>query len=131
MTMQDPIADMLTRVRNGQAAAKKNVTMPGSKAKLDVARVLKDEGYIADYAASTVDGKPSLTIELKYHEGKPVIESIKRVSRPGLRMYRAKDKVPRIMGGMGIVILSTSRGVMSDRAARAQHIGGEVICAVS
>ena len=131
MTMQDPIADMLTRVRNGQAAAKKSVTMPGSKAKLDVARVLKDEGYIADYAASTVDGKPSLTIELKYHEGKPVIESIKRVSRPGLRMYRAKDKVPRIMGGMGIVILSTSRGVMSDRAARAQHIGGEVICAVS
>lgn len=131
MTMQDPIADMLTRIRNAQAGAKKTVSMPSSRLKCAIAQVLKDEGYIDDFAASEEAGKATLTIELRYHEGKPVIDSIKRVSRPGLRQYRAKDELPRVMGGLGIAIVSTSRGLMSDRAARAQHIGGELICTVS
>ncbi|MGE0386755.1 MAG: 30S ribosomal protein S8 [Gammaproteobacteria bacterium] len=130
MTMQDPIADLLTRIRNGQSALKKSVTMPASKAKSAVAKVLLDEGYIAGYSDGEQDGKPVLTVDLKYFEGKPVIETIQRVSRPGLRIYRGKGELPRIMGGLGIAVVSTSRGVMSDRAARALHVGGEVLCTV-
>lgn len=131
MSMTDPIADMLTRIRNGQSAGKVDVSMPASKLKIELARVLKEEGYIADYARSENDGKPTLTVTLKYYQGEPVIERIRRVSRPGLRIYRGKDELPRVLGGLGVAIVSTSQGVMTDRAARAAGHGGEVICFVS
>ncbi len=131
MSMSDPIADMLTRIRNGQQVKKVAVSMPSSKLKLAVATVLKDEGYIVDYSSETEGEKATLTVQLKYFEGKPVIESIRRVSRPGLRIYRGKDELPSVLGGLGIAIVSTSRGVMSDRQARASGQGGEVLCVVS
>lgn len=128
MSLNDPIADMLTRIRNGQNVAKVKVSMPSSKLKEAIARVLKEEGYIEDFSADQVDGKPLLSIYLKYYEGKPVIEMIKRVSRPGLKIYRGKNALPRVMGGLGIAVVSTPRGIMSDRAARAGGHGGEVLC---
>jgi len=128
--MSDPIADMLTRVRNAQSASKADVTMPSSKLKLAIAKVLQDEGYIAGYAADDAV-KPSLTVTLKYYEGRPVIDEIKRVSRPGLRIYKNKDDLPTILNGLGIAIVSTSAGVMTDREARAAGRGGEIICTVS
>ncbi len=131
MTMTDPIADMLTRIRNGQKARKVSVSMPASRAKEAVARVLKDEGYIVDFALDGEGAERSLSIELKYFEGRPVIERIERASRPGLRVYRGKDKLPRVLGGLGVAIVSTSAGVMSDAQAREKGIGGEVICVVS
>ncbi|HLT92612.1 MAG TPA: 30S ribosomal protein S8 [Woeseiaceae bacterium] len=131
MSMTDPIADMLTRIRNGQKARKVSVSMPSSRAKVAIARVLKDEGYIADYSTTENGGKVDLTIELKYFEGKPVIEEIRRVSKPGLRIYRGREKLPKVQGGLGVAIVSTSAGVMSDRQARERGIGGEVICVVS
>ena len=129
--MTDPIADMLTRIRNGQAASKAQVSMPSSKLKCAIAQVLKDEGYITDYAAEQADGKNELTITLKYYEGRPVIEKIERSSRPGLRLYKGKDELPKVQNGLGVAIVSTSRGVMSDRQARAAGEGGEVLCTVS
>lgn len=131
MSLQDPISDMLTRIRNAQAASKQSVSMPSSTRKADIARVLKDEGYIADYRVEADGGKAILTIELKYYQGKPVIEALQRVSRPGLRVYRGNESLPKVIGGLGVAIVSTSRGLMTDRAARAQGIGGEVICFVS
>ena len=129
MSMQDTLADMITRIRNAQGAGKATVAMPSSKVKASVAEVLKSEGYIADFQ---VDGdvKPTLNIDLKYYEGKPVIESIKRVSRPGLRTYKSTNELPKVEAGLGIAIISTSKGIMTDRAARAAGIGGEVICTV-
>ncbi len=129
--MTDPIADMLTRIRNGQAANKVEVSMPSSRLKCAIARVLKDEGFITDFSTSDDAGKQVLTISLKYYEGKPVIEMIKRASRPGLRLYKGKDDIPSVQNGMGVTIVSTSRGVMSDRQARAAGEGGEVLCVVS
>ena len=131
MSMQDPIADMLTRIRNGQAAGKKAVTMPSSKVKVSIAEVLKSEGFISDYAKSEESGKTELNIELKYHQGSPVIDMIKRVSRPGLRIYKKSTELPRVLDGLGIAIVSTSKGVMTDRAARKAGHGGEVLCIVS
>jgi small subunit ribosomal protein S8 len=131
MTMTDPISDMLTRIRNGQKARKVSVSMPASKAKEAVARVLKDEGYITDYAVQGDGASKELSVELKYFDGTPVIESIRRASRPGLRVYRGKEDLPRVLGGLGVAIVSTSAGVMSDREAREKGIGGEVICIVS
>ena len=131
MSMTDPIADMLTRIRNGQAAEKAEVRMPSSKAKAAVAQVLKDEGYITDFAAGEEEGKAVMTVTLKYFEGRPVIDQIDRVSRPGRRIYKGKDDLPKVIGGLGVAIVSTSRGVMTDRAARAAGIGGEVLCYVS
>jgi len=128
--MSDPIADMLTRIRNAQSAKKVDVTMPSSKLKLSIAKVLQDEGYIAGFS-SDKSIKPTLTIELKYYEGRPVIEDIQRVSRPGLRIYRSKDELPTILNGMGVAIVSTSAGVMTDRKARASGRGGEILCTVS
>tara|TARA_Y100001934_G_C12118299_1_gene661860 strand:+ start:243 stop:635 length:393 start_codon:yes stop_codon:yes gene_type:complete len=130
--MQDPISDLLTRVRNGQAAGKVHVAMPWSKQRAAIADVLKKEGYIRDYVKEEIEGAhPQLSIVLKYYEGKPVISEIKRVSRPGLRIYKGKNDLPRIMGGLGIAIVSTSKGLMTDRAARAEGHGGEIICVVS
>ena len=130
MSMSDPIADMLTRIRNGQSAAKADVSMPASKMKQAIAKVLKDEGYIKDFSVS--DGpKAEMTVSLKYFEGRPVIESIKRVSRPGLRIYKNKDELPKVLNGLGIAVISTSQGVMTDREARAAGRGGEVVCLVS
>ncbi len=129
MSMQDPLSDMLTRIRNAQMAGKTKVEMPGSKLKAAVANVLKEEGYIADFNASS-EGKPRLEIELKYFNGKPVIAEIDRISRPGLRNYKGKDELPSVRGGLGVAIVSTSRGVMTDRAARAAGVGGEVLCTV-
>lgn len=129
MSLQDPISDMLTRVRNAQKAHKVSVVMPSSKQKVSVATVLKDEGYITDFKVSE-DLKKELTIELKYYQGKPVIESIKRISRPGLRIFKAKDELPLVNGGLGISIISTSKGLMTDRQARVAGHGGEVICLV-
>lgn len=129
MTMQDPLADMLTRVRNAQTARLQTTDMPSSGTKIAVAKVLKEEGYITDYSVSE-EGHPTLTIELKYFGGRPVIEEINRLSRPGLRQYKGKDDIPQVKGGLGIVILSTNKGVMSDRAAREAGVGGEVICTV-
>ncbi|MBR9868773.1 MAG: 30S ribosomal protein S8 [Oceanospirillales bacterium] len=129
MSMQDTLADMLTRIRNGHMAEKSAVTMPASKLKASVAAVLKEEGYIADFAVEG-EGKPVMTVELKYFEGKPVIESIQRVSRPSLRVYKGASDLPKVAGGLGVAIVSTSHGVMTDRAARAAGIGGEVICTV-
>jgi small subunit ribosomal protein S8 len=130
MSMQDPLADMLTRIRNAQMAGKTSVDMPGSKLKAAVAQVLADEGYIAGFE-TRVDGvKPRLRVELKYHDGKPVIAEIDRTSRPSLRRYAGKDDLPKVRGGLGVAIVSTSRGVMTDRAARAAGVGGEVLCTV-
>lgn len=131
MSMSDPIADMLTRIRNGHMANKKRVSMPSSKKKVAVAEVLKDEGYIVEYAVEDREGKPELTIELKYFEGRPVIEYVSRMSRPGLRIYRGHQDLPRVQNGLGIAVVSTSHGVMSDRRARAEGYGGEVLCTVS
>lgn len=130
MTMQDPIADMFTRIRNAQARARKDVSIPASKSKTAIAKVLKDEGYIADFRTVEGDGHPELVIDLKYYDGQPVIAHIKRTSRPGLRVYRGKAKLPTVVGGLGIAIVSTSRGLMTDREARAQGIGGEVLCSL-
>jgi small subunit ribosomal protein S8 len=129
MSMQDSLADMLTRIRNAQMAAKKTVSMPAAKLKVAVAQVLQDEGYISGFGVEE-SAKPELTIELKYFEGKPVIEEIDRYSRPGLRQYSGASKLPNIRGGLGVAIVSTSRGVMTDRAARAAGVGGEVLCTV-
>jgi len=129
MTMQDPVADMLTRIRNGQAVQNPQVSMPSSKLKVAIAAVLRDEGYISGFS---VEGgaKAVLSIDLKYHKGQPVIEELSRVSRPGLRIYRDKDDLPKVHGGLGVSIISTHRGVMTDRAARKAGIGGEVLCTV-
>ena len=129
MSLQDPIADMLTRVRNAQKASKVNVKMPASKQKSRIAAVLKDQGYISDFQVSD-DKLKQLIIELKYYQGKPVIDEVKRISRPGLRIFKSKDELPSINGGLGIAIISTSRGVMTDAQARAAGFGGEVICSV-
>ena len=131
MSMSDPIADMLTRIRNGQAANKTEVAMPASKLKAAIADVLQNEGYINGSAVKDVDGKSQLVVELKYYEGKPVIEKLERISRPGLRTYKPKDGLPKVLGGLGVAIISTSNGVMSDRAARKAGVGGEVICYVA
>ena len=130
MSMQDPLSGMLTRVRNAQMVGKTNVEMPGSKLKSAVASVLKDEGYINDFSASDEGGKPRLSIDLKYFDGKPVIAEISRISRPGLRKYSARDELPSVRKGLGVAIISTSKGVMTDRAARAAGVGGEVLCTV-
>ena len=131
MSMTDPIADFITRIRNAQAARKAEVSCASSKVKLAIAQVLRDEGYIAGFTTVTDSGKSTLTVRLKYHEGRPVIERIERVSRPGLRAYRGKAALPKILGGLGIAIVSTSHGVMTDRQARASGHGGEVLCVVS
>lgn len=131
MSMTDPIADMLTRIRNGQKARKVTVSMPASKVKEAIAKVLQDEGYISGFSTESEGEKKSLTIELKYFEGVPVIETIQRASRPGLRIYRGKEDLPKVLGGLGVTIVSTSAGVMSDRQAREKGIGGEVLCVVS
>lgn len=130
MSMQDPISDMLTRIRNGQAANKVSVKMPSSKLKVAIAQVLKDEGFITDYAVSG-DVKTELEVTLKYFEGKKVIETIQRVSRPGLRIYKGATDLPKVLGGLGIAIVSTSKGVMTDRAARKAGMGGEIVCYVA
>ena len=129
--MTDPIADLLTRIRNGQSANKMEVSMPSSTLKCAIAQVLKDEGYINDFSTADEDGKVVLTVTLKYHNGTPVIEMIQRSSRPGLRLYKGKDDIPRIQNGLGVAIVSTSKGVMSDRQARAAGEGGEILCVVS
>ena len=131
MSMTDPISDMLTRIRNGQKARKVSVVMPASTVKEAVASVLQDEGYITGYESSGEGAEKTLSVELKYFEGTPVIEKVQRVSKPGLRIYRGKDELPKVLGGLGIAIVSTSAGVMSDRQAREKGIGGEVICVVS
>jgi small subunit ribosomal protein S8 len=128
--MQDPISDMLTRLRNGQTAKKVAVKMPSSKLKVAIAELLKAEGYVADVAVNS-DDKPELEVTLKYFESKPVIEQIQRVSRPGLRIYKKKDELPSVMGGLGIAVVSTSKGLMTDRAARKAGLGGEIICYVA
>ena len=129
MSMQDPLADMLTRIRNAQMAEKSVVSMPSSKLKVAVASVLRNEGYISGYQV-TSEAKPLLSIELKYFEGRPAIEEIKRVSRPGLRQYKSVDQLPKVRGGLGVSIVSTNKGVMTDRSARAAGVGGEVLCTV-
>jgi small subunit ribosomal protein S8 len=129
--MSDPIADMLTRIRNAQAAEKSRVVMPSSKLKVAIASVLKEEGYVEDFAVREVDGKSSLDIALKYYAGRPVIEQIERVSRPGLRIYKGSQDLPRVMNGLGVAIVSTPKGVMTDRKARATNVGGEVLCIVA
>jgi small subunit ribosomal protein S8 len=131
MSMSDPIADMLTRIRNAQVVQKTAVNMPSSKVKVAIANVLKDEGYIEDFAVTTEGGKSELKIGLKYYTGRPVIERIERVSRPGLRIYKGKDEIPQVMNGLGVAIISTPQGVMTDRKARATGVGGEVICYVA
>lgn len=130
MSMSDPIADMLTRIRNGQSAGKKNVKLPSSKLKVAIVKVLKDEGYISDFTTETKGSHTEMTVELKYFNGEPVIEKVKRISRPGLRIYKSKDELPKVLAGLGVAIVSTSNGVMTDRAARANGHGGEVICTV-
>jgi small subunit ribosomal protein S8 len=129
MSLQDPIADMLTRVRNAQKAKKVSVEMPASNQKANIAEVLKNEGYISDFSVSD-ESRKKLTIQLKYYQGQPVIEEIKRISKPGLRIFKSKDELPSINGGLGIAIISTSKGVMTDRQARTAGFGGEVICSV-
>ena len=131
MSMSDPIADMLTRIRNAQLAEKLSVAMPSSRVKASIAQVLKDEGYVDDFKVREEAGKSTLEIALKYYAGAPVIEKIERVSRPGLRIYKGREDIPKIMNGLGIAIVSTSRGVMTDRKARATGIGGEVLCIVA
>jgi small subunit ribosomal protein S8 len=131
MSMTDPVADMLTRIRNAQMAEKLSVSMPSSKLKVAIAKVLKDEGYIDDFAIREHGAKPELDIALKYYAGHPVIERIERVSKPGLRVYKGKDDLPRVMNGLGVAIVSTPKGVMTDRRARAGNMGGEVLCIVA
>lgn len=131
MSMTDPIADFLTRIRNGQSSGKAEVVAPASKMKQAIASVLKTEGYIEDFQVATDDGKPSLRVQLKYYEGRPVIDRLERVSKPGLRVYKGKDELPSVLGGLGVVIVSTSRGVMTGRQARQDGHGGEVLCIVS
>ncbi len=131
MSMHDPIADMLTRIRNAQLVGHSEVTMPASQLKSAIAKVLKDEGYIEGFAVVGEESRPQLEIALKYYAGRPVIEKIERVSKPGLRIYKGKDEIPRVMNGLGIAIVSTSRGLMTDRKARASGVGGEVICIVA
>ena len=131
MSMSDPIADMLTRIRNAQSVDKAAVTMPSSKIKVAIAQVLKDEGYIDGFAVKNESGKAELEIALKYYAGRPVIERIERVSRPGLRIYRGRDALPQVMNGLGVAIVTTPKGVMTDRKARASGIGGEVLCYVA
>ncbi len=131
MSMSDPISDMLTRIRNAQMAEKATVAMPSSKLKVAIAKVLKDEGYVEDFAVRENDGKPSLEIGRKYYAGRPVIERIERVSKPGLRVYKGSEDIPRVMNGLGVAIVSTPRGVMTDRKARASKVGGEVLCIVA
>jgi len=131
MSMTDPIADMLTRIRNAQMTERATVVMPSSKVKIAIAKVLKDEGYIDGWKLGGEEKKPVLEIALRYYAGKPVIEKIERVSKPGLRIYKNKDDIPRVMNGLGIAVVSTSRGVMTDRAARAAGVGGEVLCIVA
>ena len=131
MSMSDPISDMLTRIRNAQAVQKTKVVIPASKVKTGIASVLKDEGYITDYRDTEVDGKPALEVTLKYLHGQGVIETLKRASRPGLRQYRRKDDLPRIQNGLGIAVVSTSKGIMTDAAARAAGEGGEILCIVT
>ena len=131
MSMTDPISDMLTRIRNAQLAEKATVQMPASKVKLAIAKVLKDEGYIEGFGLVGEETRRQLEIALKYYAGRPVIEKIERVSKPGLRIYKGKDDIPRVMNGLGIAIVSTSRGVMTDRKARATGVGGEVLCIVA
>ncbi|NCW79185.1 MAG: 30S ribosomal protein S8 [Oxalobacteraceae bacterium] len=131
MSMSDPIADLLTRIRNAQSVNKTTVAMPSSKLKVAIARVLKEEGYIEDFAVADQGGKPELRIELKYYAGRPVIERIERVSRPGLRIYRGKSEIPTVMNGLGVAIVSTPKGVMTDRKARATGTGGEILCYVA
>jgi small subunit ribosomal protein S8 len=131
MSMTDPIADLLTRIRNGQSAGKPEISVQSSRVKQAIVRVLKDEGYIADFVVSKDGSRSTLTVALKYHAGKPVIERIERVSRPGLRSYRAKDELPKVLGGLGIAIVSTPAGVMTDREARRAGQGGEVLCVVA
>ncbi|NDL65975.1 30S ribosomal protein S8 [Acerihabitans arboris] len=130
MSMQDPIADMLTRIRNGQTANKTAVSMPSSKLKVAIASLLKEEGFIEEFKIEG-DTKPTLEIVLKYFQGKPVVETIQRISRPGLRIYKKKDALPKVMAGLGIAVVSTSKGVMTDRAARQAGLGGEIICYVA
>ena len=131
MSMSDPIADMLTRIRNAQRVEKTEVVMPSSKLKAAIAQVLTDEGYIEGFKVDANEGKPQLRIGLKYYAGRPVIESLERVSRPGLRVYKGRDDIPAVMNGLGVAIVSTSRGVMTDRRARSQGVGGEVLCYVA
>ncbi|GAA4336921.1 30S ribosomal protein S8 [Pigmentiphaga soli] len=131
MSMSDPIADMLTRIRNAQRVDKSTVTMPSSKLKVAIATVLKDEGYIDGFEVQANDGKPELVINLKYYAGRPVIERIERVSKPGLRIYKGRNAIPQVLNGLGVAIVSTSRGVMTDRKARATGVGGEVLCYVA
>ena len=131
MSLQDQIADLLTRIRNGQQRFKLEVAMPSSKLKVAVAKILNEEGYIEDFSVEENGAKPRLTIKLKYFEGKPVIELLQRVSSPGLRRYSAKDQLPRVRGGLGTAIITTSKGVMTDKAAREQGVGGEIICIVA
>jgi small subunit ribosomal protein S8 len=131
MSMSDPIADMLTRIRNAQLSEKTSVEVPASRLKAAIAQVLKDEGYVEDFRVRQTDGKPVLDISLKYYAGRPVIEKIERVSRPGLRIYKAKNELPTVMNGLGVAIVSTSRGVMTERKARASGVGGEVLCIVA
>ena len=131
MSMSDPIADMLTRIRNAQMVEKVSVVMPSSKVKVAIAQVLKDEGYIEDFAVKADGAKAELNIALKYYAGRPVIERLERVSKPGLRVYRGRNDIPQVMNGLGVAIVSTPKGVMTDRKARASGVGGEVICYVA
>lgn len=131
MSMSDPISDMLTRIRNAQMAEKASVAMPSSKLKVAIAKVLKDEGYVEDFAVRDGEGKPTLEIGLKYYAGRPVIERIERVSKPGLRVYKGSTNIPRVMNGLGVAIVSTPQGVMTDRKARASNVGGEILCIVA
>ncbi|TAN12482.1 MAG: 30S ribosomal protein S8 [Burkholderiaceae bacterium] len=131
MSMSDPIADLLTRIRNAQMVAKQTVSTPASKVKVAIAQVLKDEGYIDDFAVQENGGKPQLEITLKYYAGRPVIERIERVSRPGLRVYKNAKSIPSVMNGLGVAIVTTPKGVMTDRKARATGVGGEVLCYVA
>jgi len=131
MSMSDPIADMLTRIRNAQMVEKVSVTMPSSKVKVAIAQVLKDEGYIDDFAVKSEGAKSELNIALKYYAGRPVIERLERVSKPGLRVYKGRNEIPQVMNGLGVAIISTPQGLMTDRRARATGVGGEVICYVA
>lgn len=131
MSMSDPIADMLTRIRNGQMTEKVSVRMPASKLKKAIAQVLKDEGYIEDYAVRENSGLPEMEVALKYYAGRPVIDKIERISRPGLRVYKGQGDLPRVMNGLGVAIVSTSKGVMTDRKARTLGVGGEILCVVA
>ena len=131
MSMSDPISDMLTRIRNAQSVQKKTVLIPASKVKTGIARVLKDEGYISDFRDAEAEGKPALEVTLKYVQGRGVIETMKRASRPGLRQYRGKDELPKIQNGLGVAVVSTSQGIMTDAAARAAGQGGEILCIVT